>query len=120
MASIIKEAVIDARLAEVWDALRDFGAVHTRLAHGFVVECELDGPDCRLVTFHNGSVAREVLVGVDNSAQRLAYSDVEGRWKPPTTTRRRRLSRRVPTAAASSGSRDPRHQTNPLVTRSWR
>jgi hypothetical protein len=78
MASIIKEVVIDARPADVWDALRDFGAVHTRLAHGFVVDCELDGPDCRLVTFPNGAVAREVLVGVDNSAQRLAYSVVEG------------------------------------------
>jgi hypothetical protein len=54
MASIIKQAVIDAQPAEVWDALRAFGAVHTRLAHGFVVECELDRPDCRPVTFPNG------------------------------------------------------------------
>ena len=36
MASIRREIVIEARPADVWDAIRDVGAVHTRLAPGFV------------------------------------------------------------------------------------
>lgn len=76
MASITKQAVIDAPPDAVWDALRDFGALHERLAPGFVVHAELDG-NARVVTFANGAVAREVLVDIDDDARRLAYSVVE-------------------------------------------
>jgi hypothetical protein len=72
MASIRKEIRLDARPDDVWDALRDFQAVHERLAPGFVVSSQPDG-DARVVTFANGAVAREVLVGVDDDARRLAY-----------------------------------------------
>jgi hypothetical protein len=78
MASIIREIVVDADPADVWAALADFGAVHERLAPGFVVASVLDGPATRVVTFFNGAVAREVLVGTDDDARRLAYSVVEG------------------------------------------
>ena len=78
MASIIKEVVIDAGTDDVWAALRDFGAVHERLVPGFVIDCRLDGGDSRVVTFFNGAVAREALVGVDEEARRLAYSVVDG------------------------------------------
>jgi Polyketide cyclase / dehydrase and lipid transport len=77
MASIRKEISIDARPDEVWDALRDFGAVHERLVPGFVTDTRLEGEDVRVVTFFNGVAAREVLVGVDDEARRLAYSVVE-------------------------------------------
>lgn len=76
MASITKQAVIDAPPDVVWDALRDFGAVHERLAPGFVVDAELHG-DARVVTFFNGAVARELLVAVDDDARRLVYAVVE-------------------------------------------
>ena len=59
-------------------ALRDFGAVHERLASGFVVDAQLDG-DARVVTFANGAVAREVLINVDDDARRLVYSAAGGR-----------------------------------------
>ena len=78
MASIIEEKVIAAAPEDVWAALRDFGAVHVRLAPGFVVDAQLDGDRARVVTFANGAVAREVLVGVDDAARRLSYSVVEG------------------------------------------
>jgi hypothetical protein len=78
MASIIKETVIDARPDDVWAALRDFGALHERWVPGFVVACRLDGQDTRIVTFFNGAVVREVLIGVDDAARRLVYSVVEG------------------------------------------
>ena len=38
MASILTEILLDASPAEVWDAVRDVGAVHRRLAPGFVSE----------------------------------------------------------------------------------
>jgi carbon monoxide dehydrogenase subunit G len=78
MATIIKEAIIDAPPEDAWAALRDFGAVHERLVPGFVVDCRLDEDGSRVVTFFNGAVAREILVGVDESARRLAYAAVEG------------------------------------------
>jgi hypothetical protein len=78
MASIIREAHIDASPGDVWDAVRDFTAVDKRLVPGFVVESHPDGEAARLVTFFNGGTAREVLVGVDDEARRLAYSVVKG------------------------------------------
>ena len=78
MASIIRETQIDASADDVWDAVRDFGAVDKRLVPGFVVESLSDGDSARLVTFFNGGTAREVLVGVDDDARRLAYSVVDG------------------------------------------
>src|ERR1700733_1011004 len=73
MASVYKDISIDAAPDLVWDAVRDFGAVHTRLAPGFVTDTRLDG-DARIVTFANGSVAREVLVDCDDTRRRLAYA----------------------------------------------
>jgi hypothetical protein len=73
MASIHKDIIIDASPNDVWDAVRDFGAVHTRLAPGFVVDARLDG-DARIVTFSNGNVAREQLVDCDEARRRLVYA----------------------------------------------
>ena len=73
MASIHKEIVIDADPAEVWDALRDFGALHTRLVPGFVTDTRLDG-DARIVTFANGAVAREILIDCNDARRRLVYA----------------------------------------------
>jgi Polyketide cyclase / dehydrase and lipid transport len=77
MASICKEILIDAPVDQVWDALRDFGALHERLVPGFVVAAEMHG-DVRVITFFNGSVAQERLVGTDDEARRLAYTVIDG------------------------------------------
>ncbi|WP_291688465.1 SRPBCC family protein [Bradyrhizobium sp.] len=73
MASIHKDIPIDAPADAVWDAVRDFGAVHIRLAPGFVIDARLDG-DARIVTFANGNVARELLVDCDEARRRLVYA----------------------------------------------
>jgi hypothetical protein len=78
MASIHKEMFVDAAPDEVWAAFRDVGAVHARLARGFVVDTQLDG-DSRIVTFANGIVARERIIDLDDAKRRLAYSVVDGR-----------------------------------------
>jgi carbon monoxide dehydrogenase subunit G len=73
MASIHKEILIEAPSNEVWDAVRDFDAVHTRLAPGFVTDARKDG-DARIVTFANGTVAHELLVDCDDARRRLVYA----------------------------------------------
>ena len=80
MASIHKEIIIDASPDHVWDALRDFGALHTRLVPDFVTDTKLDG-DARIVTFANGTVAREILVDCDDAKRRLVYAVVSERVK---------------------------------------
>jgi carbon monoxide dehydrogenase subunit G len=73
MATIIKEITIDAPASAVWDAVADFGAVHRRFAPGFVTNVELVA-GARMVTFGDGTVARELFVGIDHDRRRLAYS----------------------------------------------
>src|SRR5215831_17668093 len=78
MASIRREMVLNVEREKVWDALRDVGALHTRLARGFVTDCRLDG-DARMVTFANGLTVRELLVDVSEAEQRVSWSAVGGR-----------------------------------------
>jgi hypothetical protein len=80
MASIHKDFFIDAPAHDVWDALRDFGALHTRLAPGFVTDCKLEG-ETRNVTFANGTTARELLVDCDDDRRRLVYAVISERVK---------------------------------------
>jgi hypothetical protein len=78
MASIRKEIPLEARADDVWDAVRDIGALHTRLVPGFVTDTKLE-PGARIVTFANGMVVKELIVGLDDKARRLAWSAVGGR-----------------------------------------
>ncbi len=78
MASLRKEIAIAAPAEAVWDAVRDFGALHRRLVPGFVRDCTIDG-DARIVTFANGLVARELLVDCDDARRRLVYAVVSER-----------------------------------------
>lgn len=73
MATIRKEIRIDASPQRVWEALRDVGALHTRLAVGFVADTSMDG-NARIVTFTNGMVVREDIVAVDEAARRVAWA----------------------------------------------
>jgi len=78
MASICKEMYINARPETAWEALRDVGALHTRLVPGFVTDTRLED-GARIVTFGNGMVARELIVDVDDEARRVVWSVVGGR-----------------------------------------
>jgi hypothetical protein len=80
MASIHRDIPINARAEDVWAAVRDFGAVHRRLAPGFALDAQLEG-DARIVTFANGNVVREVLVDCDDTRRRLVYAVISERLK---------------------------------------
>lgn len=79
MASIHREILVDTPAATLWDAMRDAGALHTRLAPGFITECTMDGDEARQLRFANGMTARELIIDIDDSARRIAWSAVGGR-----------------------------------------
>ena len=78
MASIYKEFLVNASPQFVWEAFKDVGAVHARLAQGFVTDTKLEG-DTRTVTFANGFVVQEQVVAIDNEMRRFVYRAVGGR-----------------------------------------
>ena len=117
MASIHKDIIIDAQPDDVWDAVRDFGALHTRLAPGFVIDTKLDG-DARIVTFANGTVAREMLVDCDDAKRRLVYAIVSERMKQHSASVQ--VFAEATGAAGWSGSSTCcRTRSRPTWTRRW-
>ena len=78
MATIRSELKTRARPCEVWSAIRDIGALHTRLVPGFVTDTKLE-PGARIVTFVNGTVLREPIVTLDDEARRLVWTHEGGR-----------------------------------------
>jgi carbon monoxide dehydrogenase subunit G len=72
MASLYKSIRIHAPAAQIWDAVRDIGALHTRLVPGFVVDTQLE-PGARVVTFANGMRIREPIITLDDAKQRLVW-----------------------------------------------
>ncbi|MBM0105248.1 SRPBCC family protein [Steroidobacter sp. S1-65] len=73
MASIRREVLLHAPLDQAWDALRDIGALHTRLVPGFVVDTTLED-GARIVTFGNGMVVKELIVDIDEPQRRVCWS----------------------------------------------
>ena len=75
MTTIRKEIRIDAPVDRVWDALRDVGALHTKLVPGFVKDTRMEG-NTRVATFGNDMVAREDIVSIDPAQHRVAWAVV--------------------------------------------
>lgn len=75
MASIRKEIALNVPAEDVWDAVRDVGAVHTRLCPGVLIDARLE-KDARIVTFANGMVVRELIVDIDDEARRFVWAAV--------------------------------------------
>ncbi len=73
MASIHREILINAPTEKVWEALSEVGALHTKLVPGFVTDCAFDG-QARMVTFANGLSVRELIIDVDTTERRVAWS----------------------------------------------
>lgn len=73
MGSICKEILTVAGADEVWSAVRDIGALHTRLVPGFVTNTCLES-GARIVTFGNGMVLREPIIAINDDVRRLVWS----------------------------------------------
>ena len=81
MARICKTVSIAAPPAELWDAIADIGAIHTRVAPRMVADTQLqqDG-SVRVVTFTNGAVLSEQIVSLDHMARELVWTAHGGPW----------------------------------------
>lgn len=77
MTTIRRDILIDADPADVWAAVSDIGAAHTRLVPGVLTDTQLED-GARVVTFANGMVARELIVAVDDDQRRFSYAWVGG------------------------------------------
>jgi hypothetical protein len=73
MASIRKEIHVDVPPTLAWGALRDVGALHTRLVPGFVTDTRMDGK-ARIVTFGDGTTAREEIVSIEDGRHRVCWA----------------------------------------------
>lgn len=77
MTTITRTIEIAASADHCWDALKDFGAIHLRLAPGFIVKTHLISEGVREITFASGVVLKERLVGIDDNSMRFAYTVIE-------------------------------------------
>ncbi|MGY4396990.1 carbon monoxide dehydrogenase subunit G [Sphingomonas sp. UYAg733] len=91
MATVIREILIDNAIEHVWAAIRDVGALHTRLVPGFVTATVLerdgvqiaDGGESvsgvvRRVKFGNGMDVVEPIISRDDATRRLAWGAIGG------------------------------------------
>ncbi|MGZ0145588.1 SRPBCC family protein [Kribbella sp. WER1] len=81
MASISKEIHLRTGADDAWRVIGDFHTGPERMAPGLVLDSRIAG-DYRLVTFADGTVARERLVAVDDTARRIVYSVVGDHIQP--------------------------------------
>ena len=77
MASIVMEAIVRAPAETVWRAVSNFGEAH-RVFLGVLSDCRLESETTRIVTFANGLVVSERMIGVDSERRRIAYTVVSG------------------------------------------
>jgi carbon monoxide dehydrogenase subunit G len=81
MATIRKEIrLLKVPPEKAWEALRDVGALHTRLVPGFVTDTRMEGRT-RVVTFGNGAVAREEIVSIDHEQRRVCWAIVGAQFR---------------------------------------
>jgi uncharacterized protein YndB with AHSA1/START domain len=83
MATIGVETIVNVPAERVWDAIADVEAVHRRLLPGRVADARIDG-DVRILTMPDGRQVRELILAVDHTLRRLAYTVTEGQGLPLT------------------------------------
>ena len=100
MASFSIEITTKAVPETVWDAIKDIGALHTRLVPGFVVHTALE-QGARVVTFGNGMQVREPIIDLDETKRRLVWS-AEAAGITHYNARQCKSSRRMKAAGSSA------------------
>ena len=91
-----------APASDVWSAIRDIGALHTRLVPRLVTDTKLE-PGVRVVTFVNGMVMREPIVTLDDEARQARLDRRGGRAAPL-----QRLAAGLASAGGATGRVDRR------------
>jgi uncharacterized protein YndB with AHSA1/START domain len=83
MATVCVEATVDVPAQRVWEAVADVGAVHRRLLPGRVADARIKG-DVRILTMPDGARIRELILAIDHTIRRMAYTVTEGQRLPLT------------------------------------
>jgi Polyketide cyclase / dehydrase and lipid transport len=83
MATVCVEATVDVPAQRVWEAVADVGAVHRRLLPGRVADAQIEG-DVRILTMPDGARVRELILAIDHTIRRMAYTVTEGQRLPLT------------------------------------
>ncbi|WP_406081379.1 SRPBCC family protein [Micromonospora sp. NBC_00858] len=83
MATVCVEVTIDIPAQRVWEAVADVGAVHRRLLPGRVADAQIEG-DVRILTMPDGSRVRELILAIDHTIRRMAYTVTDGQSLPLT------------------------------------
>jgi hypothetical protein len=73
MGSVVREIIIDAAPEKVWAAVGDFENGPAQTSPGFFVDCRLERPDLRALTFADGTIARERLIARDEQTRRIVW-----------------------------------------------
>ncbi|MFC6139982.1 SRPBCC family protein [Paraburkholderia silvatlantica] len=79
MATVYRDIPLEAAAQEVWAALRDPANVD-RVFAGVLTAARMEN-DVRWVTFADGTVIEERVIGVDDTHMRLAYTVGGGRFE---------------------------------------
>jgi uncharacterized protein YndB with AHSA1/START domain len=83
MATVCVEATVNVPAQRVWEAVADVGAVHRRLLPGRVADTRIEG-DVRILTMPDGARVRELILAIDHTIRRMAYTVTEGQRLPLT------------------------------------
>jgi carbon monoxide dehydrogenase subunit G len=75
--------IVEVPADQVWAAIADVGAVHRRLLPGRVTHARIDG-DVRTLTMPDGTQVEELILAVDPTLRRLAYTVTGGQRLPLT------------------------------------
>lgn len=76
MASVYKEILLSVPAALAWDVIQDIGNVHIRLVPGYAEQVQLEG-STRILTMSNGNTVKEIILDLNETAFRMAYTVVE-------------------------------------------
>ena len=79
MSTIVVERDLPGSADDAWALLEDVGNAHSAFP-GVLLDSHLDTDGVRTVTFADGPVIREAILGVDPERRRIAYSVLNGRF----------------------------------------
>ena len=82
MATIWRELEMNCPAQAAWEAIADVGALHTKVAPGLVKDTVYDpATKIRVVTFEDGNVLEEQMVGSDPETMRIAWTAKSDGWE---------------------------------------
>jgi hypothetical protein len=79
MATIYRDIPVETSAEDAWAALRDPANVD-RVFAGVLIDVRME-KDVRWVTFADGTVIEERVIGVDDARMRIAYTVTGGRFE---------------------------------------